>query len=121
MRREINYFVLIGCFVLGMFLLGAGPAEEGGQIFYFNAADQETTLSLRVSAVAWVSDQGSGLDIAVDDDMLLEDGTGKKIIGARAEATADDLVISFPIPLTVTGLKAEDLDGGVLYVYGQKR
>lgn len=37
------------------------------------------------------------------------------------EATADDLVISFPIPITVTGLKAEDLDGGVLYVYGQKR
>lgn len=121
MRREINYFVLIGCIVLGAFLIGAGPAEEGSQIFYFNAADQETTSSLRITAVAWLSDQGSGLDIAADDDMLLEDGAGVKIIGARAEATADDLVISFPIPITVTGLKAEDLDGGVLYVYGQKR
>lgn len=99
----------------------AGPNEANGNVVYFNAADQETSQPFRIRAVAWVSLTGSNLDIAADDDMLLEDASGNKIIGKRAEAVGDGLEMSFPgTGITVNGMKAEDLDGGVLFVYGEK-
>jgi len=99
----------------------AGPTHEAGNVIYFAAADQETTSTFRIRAIAWTSNQGENLDIAVDDDMLLEDGSGAVIIGKRAEAAGDGLEISFPgNGIVVSGLKAEDLDGGVIYVIGER-
>jgi len=98
----------------------AAPSIETNNRIIFKAADQETTAVFKISAIAWVSNGGADLDIAADDDMLLEDGSGVEIIGMRAEATANDLKISFPEPIIAHGLKAEDLDGGVLYVYGKR-
>jgi hypothetical protein len=51
--------------------------------------------------------------------MLLEDGAGIEIIGKKAGTADDELVIN-GLDITVTGLKAEDLDGGVLYVFGER-
>jgi len=122
MNKVSSYLLLVFTVIIGgMLFMGAGPAEEGGQIIYFNAADQETSISFAISAIAWVSDQGEARDIDADDDMLLEDGAGNKIFGARAEAATDGKIISFPKPIYVSGLKAEDLDGGVLYIYGTRR
>ena len=101
----------------------AGPNYVGGNVVYFNAADQETNVNFgfRIRAIAWVSSEETDLDIATDDDMLLEDGAGNKIIGKRAEGAGDGLELSFPgNGVTVIGLKAEELDGGVLYVIGDK-
>jgi len=100
----------------------AGPNYEGGNVIYFNAADQETSRTFRIRAIAWTSNQGTDLDIAADDDMLLEDGAGNVIVGKRAESAGDGLEMTFPGDgITVIGLKAEDLDGGVLFVFGEPR
>lgn len=101
----------------------AGPTHMAGNVIYFAAADQEIAqpFSFRIRAVVWTSNQGSNLDIAADDDMLLEDGDGNPVIGMRAEVADSTLQISFPgNGVVVNGLKAEDLDGGVLFVYGEK-
>jgi hypothetical protein len=99
----------------------AGPTYEAGNIIYFDAADQETATAFRIRAIVWSSNQGSNLDIAADDDMLLEDGAGNVVCGKRAEVAEDGLEISFgERGITVIGLKAEDLDGGVLFVYGDR-
>jgi hypothetical protein len=101
--------------------LAAAPTVEENQVLVFTAADQETTKGFCISTIAWLSDQNSGKDIAADDDMLLENGVGTTIIGMRAEATADDLQISFNPCIYANGLKAEDLDGGYLHVYGTSK
>ena len=94
----------------------AGPTLEAGNIIYFDAADQETTVPFRIRAIVWSSNQGSNLDIAADDDMLLEDAAGNVVCGKRAETADDGLTISFGDKgITVIGLKAEDLDGGVIF------
>ncbi len=98
----------------------AAPNQVNNNVIYFNAADQElATIRFRIKAIVWTSSEGSGLDIAADDDMLLEDGAGQKIVGKRAEAAGDGLELAIPGGLDVMGLKAEDLDGGVLYVIGE--
>ena len=119
MKRNIEYITLLIAGVVCFFCIAAAPQQVGGQVIVFNEADQETTASWSISAVAWTSDQTS--EMVADNDMLLEDGAGVRIAGARAEATADDYIVSFPIPIRVSGLKAEDLDGGILYIYGQRR
>ena len=99
----------------------AGPTVESGNVIVFTAADQETSSAFRIRAVAWTSDQAANKDIAVDDDMLLEDGSGIRVIGKRAEAAGVGVEMSFPGDgLTVMGMKAEDLDGGYLHIYGEK-
>jgi len=99
----------------------AAPTQVNNQVIYFDAADQEITdINFRINAVVWVSNEGGGKDIAADDDMLLEDAAGQKVVGKRAEAAGDGLELSIPNGgIVVTGLKAEDLDGGVLYVIGE--
>lgn len=117
-----RFLILLGLIVIAGILMAAGPAEESGQVIYFTAADQETTTSFRVRAVLWTSNEGTNLDIAADDDFLLENGDGTVIVGKRAEATGDGMEISFGDKgITVSGLKVEELDGGVVYVIGDKR
>lgn len=117
MRKFLSVLALFG---FSLILMGAGPAEEGGQIIYFNAADQETTTKFRIKTVVWASDQGTNLDIDADDDFLLEAGDGTRIVGKRAEAAGDGLEIHFGSGVVVSGIKAEDLDGGVVYIIGDR-
>ena len=98
----------------------ATPTIEERNYMCFTAADQETATKFKITSIAWTSNGADTKDIAVDDDMLLEDGNGTAIIGKRAEAAGDGLEMSFGVGIDATGLKAEDLDGGYLYVFGER-
>ena len=92
---------------------------------YFNAADQELDETMWINCVLWVSDANGAAnrDISADDDMQLTDSiTDNIIISKRAEAVGDGLEVCFPgqgIP--ANGVKAEELDGGILYIIRKRR
>jgi hypothetical protein len=98
----------------------AGASISEKNYIKFTVADQEEVgLTFRITGIAWIAGSGANQDIADGDDMLLEDGAGIEIIGKKAGTADDELVIN-GLDITVTGLKAEDLDGGVLYVFGER-
>jgi len=97
----------------------SSPAQEGGQILYFTAAAQ-AYVPFRISAVVWASDQAANKDIAAGDEFLLTDRDGNIIVGKEARSAGDGLIRSFYGGIRVNGVVVSDLDGGVLYVYGQK-
>ena len=99
----------------------AGPTVNESNRMIFKVADQEATESFDIYAIVWTEGDGANEDIAADDDVTLEDGAGTVIFKKRAAATGDGTTLSLPYPITVTGLKAEDLDGGILIVYGKRR
>ena len=86
-------------------------------IFLDAVASSEITGKVKIIGIVWASDEGSGDDIAADDDFLITDSAAKRIIGKRASFAGDDLGISFPGGLTVNGIKLTVLDGGVVYIY----
>ena len=72
---------------------------------------------LHIKAIVWVSDEGSNLDIAADDDLLINDSHGNRIIGKRAEFAGDDLYFDPPGGLAVNGITVATMDGGNCYIY----
>jgi len=87
--------------------------------YFDTTSGASVTGTLRIMAIFWTSDSGANLDIAENDDFLLSDSNGHRIIGKRAEAAGDDLGIIFPKPLVVNGITVTTLDGGVCYVIVQ--
>lgn len=75
-----------------------------------------TTDIIEVIAILWVSDQAAGKDIATDDDFLLSDKNGQRIVGKRAKFAGDDLAPPLPKPFWANGLTVTTMDGGVCYV-----
>jgi len=86
-------------------------------VYFDSTSGASLTGKVVITAVVWVSDSGTNLDIAADDDFLLSDGNGMKIIGKRAESAGDDLYIPFWGGLPVNGVTLTTMDGGVCYVY----
>ena len=118
MKKTLPYLALL---FVSLILIGAGPTSEQGNVIYFAAADQETTTKFRIRAVVWSSNEGSNLDIAADDDFLLEDADGSVIVGKRAEPAGAGLTVYFgERGVVASGLKVEELDGGVVFVYGDR-
>jgi len=71
-----------------------------------------------LKAIAWVADQASGCDIAADDDMLLSDANGARIIGKRASYIGDGIeMYHFPEGYQPPGLTMTTIDGGVCYIF----
>ena len=69
-------------------------------------------------AIAWVADQAAGSDIAANDDFLLSDSAGNRIVGKRATFAGDGLeMYHFPEGYNVNGLTLTTIDGGVCYLY----
>lgn len=98
----------------------AGAAVSEKNYIKFNAADQiESTLVFRIKTIAWVNHDEANRDIAAADVCRLEAGDGTEIFAAKC-VTAGDPIIITGLDITVTGLKAEDLTGGVLFVYGER-
>lgn len=116
-------------FLLSLFLvlsiigvaLAAGPTVDESNRMIFKVADQESTASFDIYAIVWTEGAGASEDIAADDDVTLEDGAGTVIFVQRAAATGVGMTLSLDYPITVKGLKAEDLDGGILIIYGKRR
>lgn len=97
----------------------AGPTINESQYMQFTAADQESTEKFTIYSIVWASFTGSV--IANTDVLNLEDGAGKEVLKLIAvTGNLGPITVNFPYGLTVTGLKAEDLTHGYVYVYGRK-
>jgi len=83
------------------------------------AATALTTKDCTIIGIFWTSDPNvhSENDIAADDDFLLSDKNGNRIISKRAEFAGDDLGITPCMPLPVSGVTVTTMDGGVCYVW----
>jgi hypothetical protein len=85
---------------------------------FLDTAGVVHTATCSPKAVAWVSDQASNCDIAADDDFLISDANGGRIIGKRAEEAGDGFdMVFFPPNYTCEGLTLTTIDGGVCYLY----
>ncbi len=92
--------------------------QSSTKYLYANSTGALVTGLRKITMIAWVSDQAAGKDIATDDDFLLSDINGKRIIGKRAKFAGDDLGIAIPgNPLPVNGIEVTTMDGGVVYVW----
>lgn len=91
--------------------------QTGLPYLYADTTGTLITGDQKVTMIAWVSDQASNKDIAADDDFLLSDTLGHRIIGKQAKFAGDDLCITPCKPLPVKGLSVTTMDGGVLYVW----
>lgn len=113
--------LLIVLFAVLLFARTALAANDTDtNVKYFDTTSGATLTGIvKVIAIYWVSDQTTDKDIAADDDFLVSDGNGHRIIGKRAEATGDDLGIVFPQPFVSNGLVITTMDGGVCYVFVQ--
>jgi len=90
------------------------------KVIMFDAALQSAAdVSMKVYAICWVSNEASNRDIAADDDMLLTDIDYNPIIGMRAEGTGNDLQIYLG-GLVFNGFRATVLDGGNLWIIGER-
>lgn len=97
----------------------AAPNFMGGNILYFDTAAQEITTGFRIRAIVWNPIEGKV--ITANDDVHLIDAATKTILKKRAVADGDGFSVSFPgNGVTVIGIKANELDGGVVYVYGDR-
>jgi len=118
MKKFLLSLLLLTAFVGTSF--AAGPAIEEGNMIQFTAADQITTTVFRIRTLVWISAAGS--EIAGTNGFLLEDGAGTVIAGGEATALSDQVIIHFGDKgVVVSGLKAEDLDAGYLYIYGSRK
>lgn len=91
---------------------------SGTRFLYFDSVTGATvTRPLRIIAIFWVSNEGTNLDIAADDDFLCRDNLDKTIVGKRAEGAGDGLEITFGFPgIPVDGFEIPTMDGGVCHV-----
>ena len=90
-----------------------------GTLLYFDSTTgASVTGQKKIKAIFWTSNGGADLDIAADDDFLLSDSQGNKIIGKRAEFAGDDLgVILQHKPMEVNGITVTTMGGGVCYIW----
>jgi len=91
--------------------------DEMGHRFYTDTEGQGVTGPVRIRQVQWVSDEITNKDIAADDDFLLSDIKGNRIIGMRGEATGAILKDGPYNPgIPSDGFVVTTMDGGVCYV-----
>lgn len=89
-----------------------------GNLLYFDSTTGAArTGELYVKGIFWTSYTGAGLDIAADDVFLLEETSGKDIIGKMAEAAGDGLELIINPPLRVDGVKVTTMGGGVCHIW----
>ena len=91
---------------------------SGTRFLYFDAATASTvSRELHIIGIYWVSNTGSGLDIATADIFTCTDGLGKVIFSKKAIANGDGLEVTFGFPgLPVQGFIITTMDGGCCYV-----
>lgn len=82
---------------------------------------QSTAMSgkFHIRAIAWVSTETAGDDIAANDDVKILDGDDNIVFWKRASAAGDDAFLSFggPYGLIVNGLYVSTMDGGNVFIY----
>ena len=98
--------------------MAAAPTVDEANRLQFTAADQETESVFRIYTIVWASFTGS---LIVDTNVLnLEDGSGAEIFKMTANAVHQQIVVSIPGGIVVSGIKAEDLTKGYVTIFGQR-
>ena len=91
-----------------------------GSHLYWEAADTtgiSEKITLQIVMLAWVSNDGTNMDIAADDDLSITDGNDIEVITKRAEAAGDGIdPVCFNPPLKMSGIKIAKLGGGVVHI-----
>jgi len=83
-----------------------------------NTTTSVTTSPATIKVILWVSDDGTDMDIAINDNMKILDKVGGNVIcSKRAEGAGDGLRMSFGSGIHVQGIYVSELDGGVLLLY----
>ena len=91
--------------------------DNKGHRFYTDTEGQGVTGLIYIRQIAWVSDAAAGKDISADDDFLLSDSAGNRIVGMRAEAVGDTLRDGPYNPgIPSEGFTVTTLAGGVCYI-----
>ena len=116
MKRILLTLLITICLALPAY---AANDTDTNVKYFDTTSGASVTGIIKIIAIYWTSDGGTNLDIAADDDFLLSDANGHRIIGKRAEAIGDDLGIVFPQPLVSNGITVTTMDGGVCYVFVQ--
>lgn len=92
--------------------------DADGSLHYSATTGTLVTGVAHVIGIFWIADQVGGEDIATDDNFLLSDTDGYRIIGKMASFIGDDLGVVIPPPgLKVDGVVITTMDGGVCYVW----
>ena len=91
-----------------------------GKHLYFDSTGTVSGFH-QILRIEWVSDDGSGDDIAADDDFRVVDKYGNEIAGKRAEVAGDDYAVDFAPPMPVEGINVDTLDGGVCRIHLLKK
>jgi hypothetical protein len=86
------------------------------KVLYFDTA-ASITGPYQIIGIFWLADEATNKDIAADDDVLITQANGERIIGQRAEFTGDSLKVTPCRPLCVEGITVSALDGGVVYIW----
>ena len=95
-----------------------GIRDRVDSVLYFDSTTGASATGIKhIIGIFWVEDQTTDKDIAADDDFLLSDADGNRIIGKRAAGMGDDLAITPCRPLKVDGITVTTMDGGVCYVW----
>ena len=94
------------------------PAQEGRQIILFDTPGQLLDVPFIVNAIVWVSNSAS--PIAAGDTLLVTDTDGNRIAGKDAEGDGDGLEQPIYGGMRTQGVRLDEMDGGVLYVYGER-
>lgn len=96
----------------------SNPAQEGRQIVLFTAAGQKLNCPFIVYGLLWVSDELAPISAGQSLEVL--DLDGNRIAGKEARGDGDGLKTPFYRGKRVNGVMIGDLDGGYLYVYGER-
>ncbi len=115
MKRFIFSILIILCMVTPSF----SAVTEGGNVIKMTADEDATTGSWKITAIVWTSVNGTS--ISGTQGFQLTDTAGEIIAESQASTIKDEFVLTMGSPITVSGLKAEVLDGGVIFVYGSRR
>jgi len=83
----------------------------------YTATEGDSLSGMReIVGIYWTADAAS--EIATDNDFLVSDAAGNRIIGKRAKAAGDDLAITYDSnPLIVDGVVITTMDAGVAYIH----
>lgn len=86
-------------------------------MYFANAAGGSKAGLLHITGISWVSDDGTGRNIADTDQFQLRDYNANNVISKLAHSAGDGFVAEFNPPLIMDGMHIANMEGGVCYIY----
>jgi len=89
--------------------------QNGNPLYIETTTGASISNMVRIQAIAWMHTEAH--PIAADDDLEIQNGSGRTLLKARQAAAGEHLLLTFPSPFVADGLSITALDGGELYIY----